>query len=173
MIGQIKQFSKQILIKEVPVSDKYKKKGVFKDKTFEGECFIKAGEYVLNNKQLNNLILIHGTINANKERNIIYEHAWVEFTDNGIEVVFDGVDQKFYDKKDYYEKLDAMPDYVHNKKQYMKMFAKTLWLGKWYEPKRPVWDVTKPWEEFVKTYFPELINSEGEICENDIIARFT
>ncbi len=124
------------MIKEVEVKDPKYWKGFRKNRTYEGRCFERAFKYILDSVGVRDdndtLKLIHGTTDYFHNGNV-RAHGWVEFSVEDVEIVFDAITQKFYDKKDYYEKTGAVMEKEYSIKEACIMVSKTGHCGVWHE----------------------------------------
>jgi hypothetical protein len=97
-----------------------------------GCCYDTAGRFVAGifsygNEIKDNVKLVHGFI-GNKETTAGFGHAWVEINND---TVFDGVNQKFYDKGDYYNKLGTVPEQTYTPTEACKQMLSKKFYGPW------------------------------------------
>jgi hypothetical protein len=94
-----------------------------------GCCYDTAGRYVMNRPAHTALTLVHGTLKIGP---VTMGHGWVEMTrPDGTEIVHDGVQSDFYDKKSYYEKTGAVSEHRYTPMEAMKMMYKSKNFGPW------------------------------------------
>lgn len=99
-IDEVKKITKEDLKNlskfEVIPNDEYKT-GKSKRLSLKN-CYIKAFQYVLNRSHIEGIKLVHGLYKPSFV-DIHSGHAWIELPG---EIIFDGVLQRFYEKKGYY-----------------------------------------------------------------------
>lgn len=101
-------------------------------KKFPGQCYEKAAQYIALNPEAfsgkrKDFKLVHGTLS---DGNMVIGHGWVE-TASGK--VFDGTQQKFYDKADYYAKFRVVVEREYTYEESRKMMTKYKHYGPWHE----------------------------------------
>ncbi len=92
-------------------------------------CFKKAMDYVfdLNEPVAYYVKLIHGQYDNDY---FMCNHAWVEIPGG---IVFDGVLQRFYDKKGYYKTLMAIKEVEYTSRDAIEMFCNYNHYGPWHK----------------------------------------
>ena len=98
------------------------------DSTFFGDCFSKSSEYIMNHQE-EDLILIHGIAQLIPGEKC--SHAWVEFGN----IVFDGVDQEFYNKNEYYKKFNVEIEEKYDYNEALELMRNTGESGPWHNTK--------------------------------------
>src|SRR5437016_6217129 len=78
-------------------------KAVSPKRRYRSQCFEKALEFTLKNRNIVGLQLVHGTI----LKGIPIDHAWVELPGD---VIFDPVDQEFYKGASYKTTLGSVAE---------------------------------------------------------------
>jgi hypothetical protein len=99
------------------------------EKTFRGQCFHRAANYVLyfvgtNPSDSDECLLVHGYIYPPPR----LAHAWVELSGG---IVFDGTTQRFYDQAGYYRFLNAQNVYAYTKMQAVRLGLEHGHSGPW------------------------------------------
>ncbi len=95
-----------------------------------GSCYDMAGKFalsVLGTEEEKDVTLVHGAI-GNKETSAMFGHGWIEI---GSDIVFDGVNQKFYDKDAYYQELGAVPEQRYSIREASEQMRKKKFFGPW------------------------------------------
>jgi hypothetical protein len=110
--------------------------GIWKDVsrlwTYPGDCFARAGRFMLSNHPKLNaaknpaLCLVHGLYQPSGEGPLLY-HAWVEI---GSDVIFDGVLQAFYAATGYAEVCRSQPEARYTSEQFLNMVVNHY--GPWH-----------------------------------------
>lgn len=93
-----------------------------------GDCYRAAGRYVLENTLFDDAFtptLVHGTVSG---RGGTMDHAWVVINDA---IVFDGAQQQFYDKDDYYAAFSAKEAKRYSPTDMKKAMLKAKHWGPW------------------------------------------
>ncbi len=115
---------------EIHVSDNLKR-GTLPGRVFYRLCYKKAWDYFVDHES-ERPVLVHGI--RGRLGNLEYPngHAWVELTGG---IVFDGVYQRFFQKKDYYKinKIIKAKKYPWSKKTF-SLLLKDGTYGPWGAP---------------------------------------
>lgn len=93
-----------------------------------GDCYRAAGRYVMENTLLNKAFkprLVHGKIGSGGNA---IDHAWVVINDT---IVFDGAQQQFYDKADYYDAMNVKETKSFDPTEMKVQMLKTKHWGPW------------------------------------------
>lgn len=100
-------------------------------------CYDRAGRYVLDRPgDAPGVAVVHGTItigqNDDGSGGVPIGHAWVEIRrPDGSEVVYDGVQGKFYDRASYYRNTRAADEHRYTATEARRMMLKTRNFGPW------------------------------------------
>jgi hypothetical protein len=99
-------------------------------------CYERAGTYLVMGPDRPGATLVHGTITIGQDDDgsggVPIGHGWVEFTRaDGSEVVYDGVQSRFYDKASYYRNTKAVEEHDYTADQARRMMLKTKNFGPW------------------------------------------
>lgn len=102
-------------------------RGASLGKKYPGQCYDMAGRYMMDQYifDKSNAKLVHGTIS---DGTLKIGHGWAEI--NGK--VFDGAQQKFYDRDDYYKTHQAVAERVYDNEQFKKNILKYKHWGPWH-----------------------------------------
>lgn len=100
-----------------------------------GDCFRQAANFLVNN-DAPGARLVHGSVRIGQAKDasgqgIEIAHAWVELSDGGKRVAFDGVQSQFYDLDDYREKMKAVEGASYTREQALVNLLKHRHYGPW------------------------------------------
>jgi GNAT superfamily N-acetyltransferase len=91
------------------------------------DCFRQAGRYVMTHLDS----LVHGTVTIGPS--VPVSHAWVEIRrPDGAELIYDGVQGKFYDKASYYRNMRAVPERTYDQAEAIAKMLETRHFGPWH-----------------------------------------
>ncbi len=97
-----------------------------------GDCYRQAGKYVTDHEDA---ALVHGEISPLgwMEGGFRGGHAWVEIRrPGGAELVYDGVQGRFYDKASYYRAFHAVPKRTYTPDEARVQMLRTRHWGPWH-----------------------------------------
>jgi hypothetical protein len=96
------------------------------NRVYPKSCFDKSWEYIVNSLYHSELKLVHGTcITLGR---IVIKHGWIEI---GEDIVFEGVYQRFYNKKKYYEARGLIKHVEYTLDEVRKMSWQHKHKGPW------------------------------------------
>jgi hypothetical protein len=100
------------------------------------DCYRQAAYYAVLGPDHPGAVLVHGTITIGQSDDgsggVPIGHGWAEFVrPDGTEVVYDGVQGKFYDKASYYRNTKAVKEHNYTLDQARRMMLKTKNFGPW------------------------------------------
>lgn len=98
------------------------------------DCYRQAGRYVMMRRQ-EEVSLIHGTINIGqgKGEGVAIAHAWAEVRRlDGTELVYDGVQGRFYDRASYYRNMRAAPERTYAPDEARVQMLRSKHFGPWH-----------------------------------------
>jgi hypothetical protein len=96
------------------------------NRVYPKSCFEKSWEYIVNSLHHSGLKLVHGTCMV--LGGLAIDHGWIEI---GEDIVFEGVYQRFYDKKKYYEARGLVKYVEYTLDEVRKMSWETRHKGPW------------------------------------------
>ena len=94
-------------------------------------CYEKAAHYISCHFGDESVRLVHGRVVPNGDWKIRYAHAWVEI---GDAIVFDGVEQHFYDREDYYREMEPVVEAMYAPHEAAGLISETRHSGRWRKP---------------------------------------
>jgi len=98
---------------------------------FPHQCFAAAGAFILKAEHngFPDARLVHGVYQPNLDLPV-YAHGWVELPGN---ILFDGVQQRYFDKDDYYRVMRAKPERTYSRTQALSKMATSGHKGPWHD----------------------------------------
>lgn len=95
-----------------------------------GKCYQQAGYFVMDHR---GATLVHGTVSIGQAKSedgsgVAIAHAWVELNDG---FVYDGVQDRFYEKADYYAKMRAAAEQTYGGQEACEMMLERKTFGPW------------------------------------------
>jgi hypothetical protein len=117
-IGELSRF-------EVEVPEAYRTGR--RRRVYHRQCYAKAYDYAVSKYELEGVKLVHGLYDPmGRQMNI--PHAWVELPED---IVFDGVQQRFYQKRGYYEVYRAEKIVEYTPEEAAKTMLEFNYIGDW------------------------------------------
>ncbi len=114
---------------EVEVPIRFRRRGV-SYRWSPKRCYERAFTYVMANDDLPGVVLVHGVL----LRPFFFAHAWVELDVDGLAVVFDGVQQRFYDRDWYCQTHGAKAERRYTFQQVCETSLQFGHTGPWHGP---------------------------------------
>lgn len=93
-----------------------------------GMCFVESTRYALKHLYDDRVKVVHGTVLGRD--NMTIAHGWIEIDDK---IVYDGANQEFYDKQDYYDFTDAQVEKTYKTEEAMRHMTTSGHYGAWHE----------------------------------------